>query len=357
MSRRIARRNAKKLLEQQMEEMNLEEENQAVLEQKSSSSRKIYKDKVVKKKIVKNNTIPTDSDNQFPTGKVLELYSSCFADQFEDLPLLNERIQEVKQELYNRDYLTAFGNEINRESYVVRWSPSRSLAYSSLFVYLDPIRELITDFSVQDDIDILSIGGGAGSELVAFGSCFGKSRDIYTSSTKKLNLKLVDIANWSSIVDKISNYVNENWIYKEHITSPVFNTIFEQLDILQDKTPELTYPPLKLITMLFTTNELFKENKSLSINLLQNFNKFCSKGCLLLITESAGSYSEIEIGSKKFPIQFLVDTMLCGKPGENSGHWDLIDQNDSIWYRLENDLQYDLKLENMRCFYRLYRKR
>lgn len=311
-----------------------------------------------KKKPAKNsNLIPIDEEHQFESNKVLQLYSECFESMFSDLELLNEQIQKVKKDLFNRDYITAFGDDINRQAYVVRWSPARSLAYASLFNHLESVRDLITDFSKPEDINVLSVGGGAGSELVAFGSCFCKSREVFTSSTKKLNLTLVDIADWADITEQISNYIDNNWIYKEHIDTPVFNPLFVKQDILADTTPEKTFSNLDLITMLFTTNELFKENKTLSINFMKNLNKYCSSGCLLLITESAGSYSEIEVGTRKFPIQFLVDMILCGKPGEDNGAWELIDQNDSIWYRLEEGLQYDLKLENMRCFYRVYRKR
>lgn len=133
---------------------------------------------------------------------------------------------------------------------------------------------------------------------------------------------------------------------------------FLNLNVLKMSTKELKLPSLDLITLLFTTNELFMEDKAGSIRFFQKLNQECTSGCHLLIAESAGSYSHITVGTKKFPIQFLIDTLLLGKRGEEAnGAWDLIDENDSIWYRGKDDIDYPLKVENMRFFYRLYKKK
>lgn len=56
---------------------------------------------------------------------------------------------------------------------------------------------------------------------------------------------------------------------------------------------------LDLITLLFTTNELFSEDKAKSIRFFQALDN-CQPGAHLLIAESAGSYSHITVGTKKF---------------------------------------------------------
>lgn len=64
------------------------------------------------------------------------------------------------------------------------------------------------------------------------------------------------------------------------------------------------------------------------------------------------------VGSKKFPVQFLVDMILVGKQGANDGDWEIVEQNESCWYRInQKEVEYPMKLENMRFFYRLYRKK
>lgn len=104
-------------------------------------------------------------------------------------------------------------------------------------------------------------------------------------------------------------------------------------------------------------NCLQKKRKE-TIKFLQLLNSNCRQGSLLLIAESAGSYSHIKIGDKNFPVQFLIDTILVGKPGLNNGSWEIISQSDSSWYRInQKEVDYPMKLENMRFFYRLYIKK
>ncbi|ODV96462.1 hypothetical protein PACTADRAFT_49806 [Pachysolen tannophilus NRRL Y-2460] len=301
------------------------------------------------------NLIPTSSNYQYDVDDILRLFKTCFDQVLSDQPLLQEKIQAVKSDLFNRDYITAFDDESKRCAYVARWSPARSLSYSSLFAHLQKIRNILSDFNNElenDDINVVCIGGGAGAELVGISSVFCRSRESFSSSKRKIKIRLIDIADWSDIVFKISSYINTNWLYNG---DGVFNTDFIKTDVLELTNLSEFFTPAKLITLLFTTNELFQENKKKALLFLQKLNQFCSKGCLLLITESAGSYSHIEIGSKKFPLQYLIDTILCGKPGE-IGNWEIIDENDSTWYRLDKNYNYDLRLENMRFFYRLYRK-
>ncbi|GMF02527.1 unnamed protein product [[Candida] boidinii] len=170
----------------------------------------------------------------------------------------------------------------------------------------------------------------------------------------------VDIANWGNIINDIDTYVNDNWIKPNNINTAV-NKVelkFDNKDVLKMSHEELNLKSLNLITSMFTTNELISESKLETIKFLKTLSTYCSKNCLFLIVESAGSYSNVSIGSKQFPVFFLIDMILCGKRGdESSGAWEIVDENDSIWYRVNKDIDYILKLENMRFFYRLYRKK
>lgn len=307
---------------------------------------------------------------------------------------LNQTIQDVKSSLYNREFLNAFDSDEKRVAYCCRWSPSRAVAYASVFASLKPLRKILqcqiynededsendseseqedhdddvvhrmSNLNIeQKDTNVLCIGGGAGGELVALASIFTPSRDFSakysTSKDKKtpanLNVSLVDIADWSIVLNRLEKALTENWLHDEAIH---FNIDSSVNDVLSLTPKELNLGNLDMITLLFTTNELFLENKAGSIRFLQQLNAYCKPGAYLLILESAGSYSHIEIGSKKFPIQFLIDTVLLGKRGEqSSGAWELIGEEDSIWYRCDDKFDYALKLENMRFFYRLYKKK
>ncbi|SMN20055.1 similar to Saccharomyces cerevisiae YLR063W BMT6 Putative S-adenosylmethionine-dependent methyltransferase [Maudiozyma saulgeensis] len=321
-----------------------------------------------------SSQLPEHNEASLPPQEILDLFKRTFDDELygnddeeeTGLEKLQSQIQEVKSHLYDRDYIGAFDNDIKRVAYCCRWSPARALGYASLFSHFEPIKDILT-CNEQEDKSVLCVGGGAGAELVSIASIFTPSRpfmskyskknnDETTTSNGKLNLHLVDIAEWNHVTERLLKQIETHWLYANEFES--FNVNCELNDVLTMNSQALQLNKLDLITLLFTTNELFKEQKAGSIRFLQNLNKNCQKGCLLLIVESAGSYSHITVGTKKFPLQFLIDTILCGQRGEESkGDWEIIDQNDSMWYRCGTRLDYPIKLENMRVFYRLYRKK
>lgn len=314
---------------------------------------------------VPSGQLKVHNEKTLPPQEIIDLFKVAFSNELYGTDALDElqaQIQKVKTDLYNRDYISAFNSEDKRVSYCCRWSPARATAYASLFAHFQEIVQVVQCH--ESDQEILCVGGGAGGELVALASLFAPSREFANkystskpspSSKKSLNIHIVDISDWSAVVDKLQHTIQERWLYAGE--SQHFRVQFNHNDILQMTEDQLALKNLNLITLLFTTNELFAENKQQSIRLLQKFNQFCSSGCYLLITESAGSYSHITVGTKKFPIQFLIDTILLGKKGQDSaGPWQLVYENDSIWYRCDPRVDYPMKLENSRIFYRLYKK-
>lgn len=318
MSRRAARYQAKKIAEESV----IEENN--------------------------NHLLAFKSPHCLDPNTILQLFTACFRSILES-PDLQQHIQIVKERLYHRDYLAAFDNDDKRFAYASRWSPARALAYASLFSAMDPVRDLFSD--PENTCRVLCVGGGALSELVALAALFARSKEHYSTSPSNLDMTIVDIADWNTVVSNLSAHIRSKWVYKPES----FNASFLHKDIL---SLELDYSSMDLVTLLFTTNELFCEKRSETVKFLQRLNSQCHSGSLLLIAESAGSYSYITIGSKTFPVQFLVDTILVGRPDANDGAWEIIQLSESCWYRVDTrEVTYDMKLENMRFFYRLYRKR
>ncbi|KAG7725476.1 hypothetical protein KL933_004042 [Ogataea haglerorum] len=264
-------------------------------------------------------------------------------------------VQQVKGDLFNRNYMEAFSTEDKRRAYAARWSSSRSLAYSWFFA-----RGAIGDLLArQERVRVVNIGAGAGAELVALGSVFGRLLETLpiSSPARSWHVTAVDISDWSSVVGKIAAYVTDQWV-RPRLVNAQHSLAFEFVldDVLQ--LPATVMDRLQgadLITCCFTTNELFAENKTQAIALLNGLS-MCRPGTLFLVLESAGSYSHITVGSKRFPVYFLVDTVLCGPPGR-ARDWELVASSDSEWYRVPGGVEYLLKLENMRFFYRLYRRR
>ncbi|CEP64941.1 25S rRNA (uracil2843-N3)-methyltransferase LALA0_S15e00848g [Lachancea lanzarotensis] len=313
--------------------------------------------------MVKNDlkTLPFHNELSLSPQDILDLFKVTFDQQLyrDDRQILSDDIQLVKSELFNRNYSAAFDTAEKRTAYCCRWSPSRAIAYSSLFCHLDAVRAVIQK---SDESEILCIGGGAGGELISISSIFVPSVDFnskYSTSAqvenKTLKVTLVDLADWSAEVEKLKESISKTWLF-DHAND--LQIQFLKKDVLQATSSDLNLPTLNLITLLFTTNELFTAAKAESIRFFQLLSNQCKSGCHLLIVESAGSFSHITVGTKKFPIQFLVDTLLLGKRGqEDTGAWELVQEHDSLWYRAKDDVDYPLKVENMRFFYRLYRKK
>lgn len=298
-----------------------------------------------------NDIIPFHHVRTYTPSKVIDLFLENFKYILasEDLP---DMIQLVKGELFKRDYLSAFNNDDKRFAYVARWSPSRALAYSSLFASLESVAKMFEDPERKNRV--LCVGGGASSELVGMASLFCAMKQNNAETPSSLQMDIIDIADWSTIVHNISSFIQKQWLYD----ASKFSAKFIHGDVLSESSASLQLSQLDLITLLFTTNELFCEKKTETIKFLQSLSAHCRQGTLLLITESAGSYSHITVGLKKFPVQFLIDTILLGKPGDDNGAWQIIDQSESCWYRInDKDINYPVKLENMRFFYRLYQKR
>ncbi|ODV67777.1 hypothetical protein HYPBUDRAFT_156521 [Hyphopichia burtonii NRRL Y-1933] len=333
MSRRIARRNLKKeKLEESVEEDEVERSVQFGAE-------------------LKNDSIPFKSKYSQDPQKIIGLFEDAFKYILES-PDLEQHIQSVKGDLFNRDYLAAFNNDDKRFAYASRWTPARALAYSSLFASLEPLRCMLSDSEASSKV--LCVGGGAASELVGLGAVFCKLKQDYPATASNLHVDIVDIADWSTVVTNLTHNIKTKWLYDEN----KFNSKFMYRDILTMNATELDLANLDLVTLLFTTNELFCEKRTETIKFLQNLNTHCKKGGYLLIAESAGSYSNITIGNKKFPVQFLIDMVLIGKPGTDSGAWKIVQQSESCWYRVnQRELKYNMKLENMRFFFRLYQKK
>ncbi|AEY95739.1 FACR222Wp [Eremothecium gossypii FDAG1] len=311
-----------------------------------------------------SKALPVHHSGTLPPQQLADLFKDAFRGELygEHQDELAETVQQVKGDLYNRDYIAAFDSQEKRAAYCCRWSPSRAVAYSSLFAHLAPVRSVLT-CAGGTSRNVLCVGGGAGGELVAAANLFTATRDFDArhrpdapadANAARLAIRIVDIADWSAVVDRVAAAVRSSWLF--HL-APALDVAFAHTDILQPAA-SLGLPSLDLLTLLFTTNELFLENRAATVRLFQRLNAECRSGCLLLIVESAGSYSHITVGSKKFPVQFLIDTLLLGPRGrEAGGPWTLLSESDALWYRGDPAVDYPVKLENMRFFYRLYVKK
>lgn len=355
--------------------------------------------------------------------------------------------QEVKQHLFNRDFGKAFGSQEYLEAYAIRWSPSRALAYLEIFRNIPYLEDCLT-FRGQSDAEALEqpsassagkssqaqgedigmleissetqnasmkpkkvacLGGGAGAEMVALagyvhhvlashcakgssranGSDLGQDYCAEESFLSNLTVTLVDIADWSKVVNDlyertvrcppVSKYAASAARLPKAPLVPLenFSYTFHQQDILGLSVEGLALilKDAILITIMFTLNELYSVSMAKTTNLLLAITYLSAKGTMLLVVDSPGSYSTVNVGrsgeapgqsagpQKQYPMQWLLDHTLLeasiigsSKSTDRGRQWEKLVSEDSRWFRLPADIEYPVPLENMRYQMHLYRR-
>ena len=359
---------------------------------------------------------------------ILDVFKTVFTEKFGES--LNPVIQEVKQLLFNRDFTRAFGKEDFLNAYAMRWSPSRALAYLHIFSSLQDVLSHLHSLpetahqavlnrnesdgntpihlnqpftTAQDGFfesrKIVGLGGGAGAELVALAGFLyninqsGEKADgAKANATLSLDVVLVDIADWSSVIARLQtgltsipaasgSSVNDMKSTSASLISrDTFRIKFVQQDLLKMDVSQLgsLLEGCCLVTLMFTLNELYSTSISATTNLLLSMTCVMQQGSLLLVVDSPGSYSTINIGrnmkshveapkqsttQKKYPMLWLLDhTLLAAadvgsaKPAGNESQWEKLDGSEGKWFRLPQGLDYPINIEDMRYQLHLYRR-
>ena len=346
--------------------------------------------------------VPIDLQQQ-----LLEVFRNTFAPRFHSgFPAI---VQQIKQHLFNRDFQTAFGQDFFREAYAMRWSPSRSLAYAHIFWQTLSKHPLQTRNLEQDSLPlsqpasqvqsastnrVVCIGGGAGAELVALAAYLQLNgypctdpEDESNRSPPYFAISAVDIADWSMVIKGLHSCMTAAPPISEYsssaakgadaaLISPAACTLsFVQEDVLKMKDQDLAlvFSNAVLVTLMFTLSELYNTSVGLTTNLLLSLTLLLAPGALLLIVDSPGSYSTVNVGGttstddggtrKRYPMQWLLDHTLLESAAISTSkndladrQWEKIESKDSEWFRLSNGLRYPVSLENMRYQLHLYRR-
>ena len=251
-----------------------------------------------------------------------------------------------------------------------------------------------------ENVNIACLGAGAGAEILALaGYLHGLYAEVYgelpPSHTKfntdlqirPLAVKVVDIADWSNVVKELysstttspelSKYASSasKAINAPLVDSRRFSVSFDQQDVLDMEVERLAavLQDAVLVTLMFTLNELYTASMSKATNLLLTMTYLMQPGSLLLIVDSPGSYSVVELGKitaegsavseKRYPMQLLLDHTLIeassigsSRNTSQGGQWEKIASHDSNWFRLPQNLKYPLDLEDMRYQLHLYKR-
>jgi 25S rRNA (uracil2843-N3)-methyltransferase len=76
------------------------------------------------------------------------------------------------------------------------------------------------------------------------------------------------------------------------------------------------------------------------------------KGSFLLVVDPASSFSEFQVQGQDTTSTYKLFNLLDAIQA-----FECVAQSDSEWYRFPKDLDFPLKLNNMRYYFRLYKKK
>ncbi|KAF2663422.1 hypothetical protein BT63DRAFT_118107 [Microthyrium microscopicum] len=344
------------------------------------------------------NAVPPDDDPEASLANpavislalqqlTLNVFRKAFPDTFN--PELANTLQSVKRALFERDFMTAFGDAAHLQAYAARWSPSRALAYTLVFCEALNTIGLYSKVPAPapsnepEAMRIVCLGGGAGAELVALGAAVKSLRDEGQDARRSIEMTAVDIAAWGPIMETLfQGLVTPPPISKyaaAHVVAANVPLIgptdlrysFIQRNLLDTSPEEVAnlVSGADLVTIFFTLNELYSTSMAKTNTLLMRIKKNMAPGSHILVVDSAGSYATITLngGEKNYPMHWLLDhIMLKEKDGDKKAEgeasksksgepsWTKLQSEESTWFRIPEGLKYPPELENMRYQLHLY---
>ncbi|KAK8849431.1 hypothetical protein IAR55_004763 [Kwoniella newhampshirensis] len=220
---------------------------------------------------------------------------------------------------------------------------------------------------------ILSLGGGAGSELLAVSALIRSTMIKRPHSHPDWSWTGIDIGDWHGVLQKLQDAVKVDWKLEkdildvDYIKGDLMAPLSSQ-SVSDDQSSTATAAgpvdlnrilvakPPRFITLLFTLTELLSQSRPGTISLFKTLTANSKQGTLFLVADSASDISEFTLGAegRKWPVWMIVDAMLNGK----AKGWEKVKGEDSRWFRLDDGVGagWPCKLENTRYWYRLYRR-
>ncbi|KAJ3276469.1 hypothetical protein HDV01_005092 [Terramyces sp. JEL0728] len=246
---------------------------------------------------------------------------------------LKEKRKQIKQFFIKRDFTSIFTDPVLLPIYTVEYIPGRALCYRDMFMKIEELRTYL-----QNGQEILVLGGGNGAELLGIASAM-------CTFTNQINITIQDLSDYKilpTLMASIQNTYNLNNLTMENI----IGDLMDPDTVLQYGN---SFKNSGLITALFLLNEILALSKKSFVLLITNLVKSMKRGSLLLVVDSAGSFSEFEVANseKSYMLFKLLDAIQGFKT---------LASFDSVWYRYPKEITFPLQLNNMRFFLRLYQK-
>ncbi|KAI9351324.1 hypothetical protein BDR26DRAFT_850881 [Obelidium mucronatum] len=263
-----------------------------------------------------------------------------------------DRRRRIKALFVQRDYLAIFTDTALLDVYVAEYSPSRALCYHSLFTDSQPLRE-----ALKAAASVYCVGSGSGGELVGIAAAIHSIKP-----DQHITIHSQDIADYSSALVPVEAALRAEFKDVPITTeTSVFNILSDDPAHVQLKTACIANADI--ITSFFILNELLANSKKEFVQFVKLLVTGMKKGALLVVVDSAGSFSEVSVGSRKgkqtesgSSIDSPTPTYMVYNLLDAIQAFEILEKSDSRWYRYPEGLYYPIKLNNMRHFFRIYRK-
>lgn len=340
---------------------------------------------------------------------VLDIFRDTFPGS-RDFEALKPTLQEINDAVVARDFERAFGGEGNREAYVIRWAPSRALAYANAVAGLCkefPDEAWVTRFAEQSKngnltaaAKVVAFGGGA-ADLMALTAAVrhlhpyaaGASEETSTTTMDTrpqetndsglLDLHLVDAFDWSAVISSLelgskippvlSKYASaaaraSNAALLSSAALRVTFTQAEIFDMSRERLREVLGTKSCLVTLMMTLDELYKTSIPKNTLFLRRLTAEAAKDSLLLAIDTPGASYQVPTNSndsdgdaRTYTMQWLMDRVLLeqpknveGQPGQAS--WKKLVNDGNRHHRLHEKLKYPASLENLKLQVHIYKR-
>jgi 25S rRNA (uracil2843-N3)-methyltransferase len=243
----------------------------------------------------------------------------------------------------------------------------RALCYFDMFLNSPTINRLL-----QSSCSIYSIGAGSGGELLGFSGALSFLRKSGCGSPGNVSttLHIQDIADYTFALKRLEDAM---WQHLSHATFTSCASLQVSSAMPQDILSAVrsddfsssaeraiieSIQSADMITAMFLLNELLSTSKREFVALIKLIIQSMRPGALLLVVDSAGSFSEVEVGSGPSDSSesnkrvYMVYTLL-----DSISALEVLEQANSKWFRFPKTLKFQIPLNNIRYFLRLYRKK
>ncbi|KAJ1979175.1 hypothetical protein H4R34_002930 [Dimargaris verticillata] len=270
------------------------------------------------------------------------------------------KLRAIKHAFAERDFDRVFQTTENLPIYTAQYIPGRVLCYYQLITREPAIMAIL-----RQRPSIFCMGGGAGSELMALAAaslnlptkkmpnssssnCAAETSTIPPSPPNPLRPIIChtqDYVDWRPVLASLESTARSVW----KIPPEWLQTEFTMGDLLfLDQDLEQRIGNADLVTAMFVMNELFTLDKQRAMKLVHTIVKALRPGKHLLLVDSAGSFSHVQIGSNTYMVYTIFDSLRNAlRP---------VVTHSNVWYRYPLHLRYPLKLDNMQYYVRLYQK-